>query len=80
MASMASSDEVGWKTIPQGAATTCWAATAPELEAHGGAYLEDCHVAAPTDDPVSGTGVRAYAVDPARAEALWARTEEWLAR
>ena len=80
MAAMSSGDEVGWKTIPQGAATTCWAATAPELDAHGGAYLEDCHVAEPTDDPVSGTGVRAYAVDPARAEALWVRTEEWLAR
>ena len=27
----------------------------------------------------SGTGVRAYAADPERAAALWARTEEWLA-
>ena len=80
MATMAAGDEVGWKTIPQGAATTCWAATAPELDGHGGAYLEDCHVAEPTDDPVSGTGVRGYATDPDRAEALWARTEEWLAR
>jgi PelA/Pel-15E family pectate lyase len=66
MAAMATGDEIGWKTIPQGAATTCWAATAPELEAHGGAYLEDCHVAEPTDDPVSGTGVRGYATDAAQ--------------
>ena len=33
---------IEWKTVPQGAATTVWAATAPELDAHGGAYLEDC--------------------------------------
>jgi len=78
MASMTTGGEVGWKTIPQGAATTCWAATAAELDAHGGAYLEDCHVAEPTEDPVSGTGVRAYAVDPDRAAALWDRTQEWL--
>jgi NAD(P)-dependent dehydrogenase (short-subunit alcohol dehydrogenase family) len=68
-----------WKTVPQGAATTCWAATAPELDAHGGAYLEDCSVAVRTEDPLSRTGVRAYASDPDRAAALWTRTEEWLA-
>jgi hypothetical protein len=71
---------VEWKSVPQGAATTCWAATASELDAHGGAYLEDCHVATPTDDPRSRSGVRAYATDRDRAAALWARTEEWLAR
>lgn len=71
---------VEWKSVPQGAATTCWAATAPDLDAQGGRYLEDCHVATPTDDPVSRTGVRAYAQDPARAAALWDRTAEWLAR
>jgi NAD(P)-dependent dehydrogenase (short-subunit alcohol dehydrogenase family) len=79
MESMSVGVDVGWKSVPQGAATTCWAATAPELVGHGGAYLEDCGVAVRTDDPVSGTGVRAYAADPERAAALWARTEEWLA-
>lgn len=33
------------KTIPQGAATTVYAATAPELEGRSGAYLSDCAVA-----------------------------------
>jgi NAD(P)-dependent dehydrogenase (short-subunit alcohol dehydrogenase family) len=67
-----------WKTIPQGAATSCWAATAAELVAHGGAYLEDCHVAEVTDDPTSQNGVRSYAVDPARADALWTASEKWV--
>ena len=34
-----------FKTPEQGAATSVWAATAPELEEHGGAYLEDVAVA-----------------------------------
>ena len=64
-----------WKTIPQGAATTCWAATAPELENTGGVYLEDCHVAE-VDDASSKSGVRSYAVDPDAAERLWAISED----
>lgn len=59
-----------WKTIPQGAATTVWAATAPELDAHGGAYLEDCGVA-PQVERKSGHGVLAYAQDPESADRLW---------
>ncbi len=67
-----------WKTIPQGAATTVYAATAPELEARGGAYLEDCAVAVRNDDLASRGGIRSYAIDPDRAAALWARSEEWV--
>lgn len=64
-----------FKTIPQGAATTCWVATAEELEGRGGLYAEDCHVAEVDDDnPVAG--VRSYAVDPDKAERLWALSEE----
>jgi len=32
---------VSLKTIPQGAATSCWAAVSPELNGKGGFYLED---------------------------------------
>ena len=60
-----------WKTIPQGAATSVWAATAPELDQHGGAYLEDCSVAEVSNDESSNSGVRPYAVDPRNADALW---------
>ncbi len=63
-----------WKTIPQGAATTCYAATASELEGQGGVYLEDCHVAELDDQSANG-GVRSYAVDPAKAERLWTLSE-----
>jgi NAD(P)-dependent dehydrogenase (short-subunit alcohol dehydrogenase family) len=64
-----------WKTIPQGAATQCWAATAPELEGAGGVYCEDCHVAE-VDDESRISGVRTYALDPAAADRLWAISEE----
>lgn len=64
-----------WKTIPQGAATQCWAATAPELEGKGGVYCEDCHVAELDDESSSG-GVRSYALDKGNADRLWALSEE----
>jgi NAD(P)-dependent dehydrogenase (short-subunit alcohol dehydrogenase family) len=65
-----------WKTIPQGAATSVWAAVVAPAEAIGGHYCEDCHVAGIVESSagVSG-GVRSYAVDPERAKALWAKSE-----
>jgi hypothetical protein len=33
----------------------------------------------PDPDPQSRGGVKPYASDPARAAALWDRTEEWIA-
>lgn len=64
-----------WKTIPQGAATSCWAATADELEGRGGLYCEDCHVAE-VDDQSQTNGVRSYALNPSFAERLWKLSEE----
>lgn len=64
-----------FKTIPQGAATSCWAATAAELEGTGGVYCEDCHVAQQSDTDTMG-GVRSYALDPAAADRLWALSED----
>ncbi len=63
------------KSTPQGAATSVFAATAPELEGHGGVYLEDCHVAEREDESMAH-GVRSYALDEAAAEKLWALSEE----
>ncbi|QUL37774.1 SDR family NAD(P)-dependent oxidoreductase [Erythrobacter sp. JK5] len=63
-----------WKSIPQGAATSVWAATAEQLEGKGGVYCEDCHVA-PVDDQSTKGGVRSYALDQARADRLWAISE-----
>ncbi|WP_128891087.1 SDR family NAD(P)-dependent oxidoreductase [Erythrobacter sp. HKB08] len=65
----------GFKTIPQGAATTCWAATADELEGKGGVYCEDCHVA-PQDDTDPTGGVRSYALDKDNANRLWTLSEQ----
>ncbi|MXO97221.1 SDR family NAD(P)-dependent oxidoreductase [Erythrobacter aquimaris] len=64
-----------FKTIPQGAATTCWAATTEELEGNGGLYCENCHVA-DQDDESTGGGVRSYAIDPDKADRLWSMSEE----
>jgi NAD(P)-dependent dehydrogenase (short-subunit alcohol dehydrogenase family) len=67
-----------WKTVPSGAATSTWAATAPELEGRGGLYLEDCHVAALRTSPEDEGGVEAWALDAAAAEKLWRVSEEMI--
>ncbi len=77
--SMAALEEArrGWppppaqKSVPAGAATSVWAATAPELVDHGGHYLEDCDVAVLISDVRETKGVMSYAQDAERADALW---------
>ena len=64
-----------FKSVEQGAATSCFAATAPELEGRGGLYLEDCHVAAVNDAADALDGVKSYALDAANAERLWELSE-----
>jgi NAD(P)-dependent dehydrogenase (short-subunit alcohol dehydrogenase family) len=68
---------VSWKSIPQGAATSVWAACVADAEAIGGRYCEDCHVAEVASVPGLRTGVQPYALDPERAQALWKKSEEW---
>lgn len=50
-----------WKTIPQGAATTCYVATNPDLGRVTGYYFSDNNIAMPTD----------HMQDDAMAERLW---------
>lgn len=64
------------KSVEAGAATSVYAATAPELEGRGGVYLEDCRVGAVNDDGSAADGVRSYALDPALARRLWAASED----
>lgn len=69
-----------FKTIPQGAATSIWAAVVGSADEIGGRYCENCHASEIVPDdrvitPVS-EGVRAYALDPQAAEALWKKSEE----
>jgi NAD(P)-dependent dehydrogenase (short-subunit alcohol dehydrogenase family) len=56
-----------YKTVEQGAATSVWAATAPELDAQGGTYLADAEV---TDQHAP------WARDPESAKRLWALSEQ----
>jgi NAD(P)-dependent dehydrogenase (short-subunit alcohol dehydrogenase family) len=65
-----------WKTIPQGAATTVWSGFVAAADDVGGKYCEDCRVAQLQENPNARSGVRAYALDPERAKALWAKSEE----
>jgi NAD(P)-dependent dehydrogenase (short-subunit alcohol dehydrogenase family) len=67
-----SSAQRGYKSVPQGAATTLWAATAP-AELVGGRYCEDCAVARVA---AKGSGVRPYSIDPERAKQLWSISEK----
>ena len=64
-----------FKSVEAGAATSVFAATAPELEGRGGLYLEDCHIAAVNDAPDARDGVASYALDPGNAERLWQVSE-----
>jgi NAD(P)-dependent dehydrogenase (short-subunit alcohol dehydrogenase family) len=69
-----------WKTIPQGAATSVWAGVVAPADGIGGRYCENCHVGqlVGEDVTISGVseGVRAYALDPKMAEALWKKSEQ----
>ncbi|SHH77187.1 NAD(P)-dependent dehydrogenase, short-chain alcohol dehydrogenase family [Chryseolinea serpens] len=72
------------KTVEQGAATSVWCATSPQLNDIGGVYCENTDVAELDlgniehhyDDPMSLRGVQPYSVDAGNAEKLWALTEE----
>jgi NAD(P)-dependent dehydrogenase (short-subunit alcohol dehydrogenase family) len=64
------------KSIPQGAATTIWAATSPLLKDIGGIYLEDVDVASLNTDPSEFCGVKSYSFDKDSAKKLWALSEK----
>jgi NAD(P)-dependent dehydrogenase (short-subunit alcohol dehydrogenase family) len=67
-----------WKSIPQGAATSVWAACVADADAVGGRYCEDCHVAEIASAPGVRGGVQPYALDPEHAQALWQKSEQWV--
>jgi len=71
-------DESGgmkFKTVEAGAATQVWAATAPELADHGGAYLGDCQIGV-VGGNVGANGVEPHARDPEAAVRLWELSEQ----
>lgn len=69
-----------FKTPEQGASTTVWAATSPQLNGKGGVYCEDCDIARLAGpDSQRWEHAREWIVDDARAERLWAMSEKLLA-
>jgi NAD(P)-dependent dehydrogenase (short-subunit alcohol dehydrogenase family) len=72
-------DEAGnpderFKTPEQGASTSVWAATSPQLDGMGGVYCENCDIAEPTDfeSPLARyQGVNPHAIDRDDAARLW---------
>jgi NAD(P)-dependent dehydrogenase (short-subunit alcohol dehydrogenase family) len=66
-----------FKPVEAGAATQVWAATAPELAEHGGAYLADCQLGEPGGN-VGEHGVEPHATDRESATRLWTLSEAWV--
>lgn len=63
------------KTIPQGAATTVWAATSHQLDDIGGVYCEDGNIAS-IDVIPHQRGVQPYSLDEHSAKRLWVLAEQ----
>ena len=73
------------KTPEQGAATSVWCATSPQLDGLGGVYCHNCDIATlVTEDlganPIGSfaAGVVPHAVDPEAADRLWILSERFL--
>src|SRR5262245_37031509 len=70
------------KTPEQGAATSVWCATSPQLEGKGGVYCMDVDIAdvisdfTPQRPGQQPTGVLPWAIDPDLAERLWRLSEK----
>lgn len=67
------------KTPEQGAATSVFLATSPQVAGIGGRYFEDCGEAEVVDELHGIHGVMPHALDPAAARRLWDVSEELLA-
>jgi NAD(P)-dependent dehydrogenase (short-subunit alcohol dehydrogenase family) len=69
-------EDMKFKTVEAGAATSVWAATAAELEGRSGLYLEDCHVAEQATEDGVQVGYSSWAMDPDAAAKLFTLSEE----
>ena len=68
-----------FKSTEQGAATTVFAATSPQLDGLGGVYLEDVDIALPSvpgSPEARVSGVDAHAIDRTDAARLWTLSAE----
>jgi len=72
----------GFKNVAQGASTSVWAATSPQLEGMGGVYCEDNDISpllTPSAIPAEGLsherGVLPWAIDRDASDRLWVLSE-----
>ncbi|CAF3403570.1 unnamed protein product [Rotaria socialis] len=66
-----------FKNVEQGASTSVYAALAPELDNHGGEYLENCAISQGVNpDMTTFWGMGIHAVDMESAERLWKLSEQ----
>ncbi len=75
----ATSSDIQWKTVEQGAATSVLLAGSPLVQGITGKYFEDCAEAAIAVPGVLD-GVAPYALDPIKAARLWELSEKLLGR
>ena len=73
------------KTVEQGAATSVWCATSPQLEGIGGVYCQNSDIAPLVTEKLGANpigsmalGVMPHAVDPDAADRLWSMSEQLL--
>jgi NAD(P)-dependent dehydrogenase (short-subunit alcohol dehydrogenase family) len=71
------------KTVEQGAATSVWCATSPQLEGMGGVYCQNSDIAPLVSDSLAANpigsmalGVMPHAVDLDAADRLWSLSEQ----
>ncbi|CAF4023934.1 unnamed protein product [Adineta steineri] len=67
-----------FKTIEQGASTSVYAALAPELDNHGGEYLEDCAISQGVNSKEKYQGMAPHSIDMEAAERLWKLSEQMI--
>jgi NAD(P)-dependent dehydrogenase (short-subunit alcohol dehydrogenase family) len=64
------------KSIPQGASTTIWCATSPQLNNIGGVFCEDAEIAKLAMETQISTGVKSYSLEEDSAKRLWKLSEK----
>ncbi|MFB9107528.1 SDR family NAD(P)-dependent oxidoreductase [Flavobacterium gyeonganense] len=64
------------KTISQGASTTIWCATSPQLKNIGGVFCEDTDIAGLSLEQEVSAGVKTYSLDEKNAKKLWELSEK----
>jgi len=68
-----------FKNVEQGASTSVYAALSPDLDNHGGEYLEDCAISKGVNPDKTYWGMGPHSLDMEAAERLWKLSEQMVA-